>query len=85
MEGGEEVEGTREEGRSHQQWESALTTHLVVVGATNKPKNKTGAGLKAGLKAGTVKVDHRRWMERNVRKCIPSSECGCLLREETSL
>ena len=28
-----------------------------VVGATNKPKNKTGAGLKAGLKAGTVKVD----------------------------
>ena len=27
-----------------------------VVGATNKPKNKTGADLKAGLKGGTVKA-----------------------------
>ena len=74
MEGGEEVEGTREEGRSHQQWESALTTHLVVVGATNrrpnKLDNKTGADLKA---VG------RRW---RLGKCTPSSECSFLLLDE---
>ena len=55
MEGGEEVEGTREEGRvegevggggtreegrSHQQWESALTTHLVWLVPQTNPRIK---------------------------------------------
>ena len=40
VEGGEEVEGTREEGRSHQQWESALTTHLVWLVPQTNPRIK---------------------------------------------